>query len=125
MTPEEQIRINAELIAQHLSQHAGFKLGFDEQSVEWLNGFIERQRSKEDFDLESNAGLSSKLGCFLGEALCAQLGGQWQETEYGPGVIFSDGNAAFPLNKVGKHFANGPEDSILRFYRSASVLFRS
>jgi hypothetical protein len=118
MSLEEMIRANAELITQHLSGHAGFSLGFDEPSVEWLDGFIERQRTREDFDLDLNAGLSSMIGCFLGEALSARLGGKWQQTEHGLGVIFTDGKAAFPIGSVERQFANGSEGSILSFYRS-------
>jgi hypothetical protein len=44
------------------------------------------------------------------ECVCRNFGGRWEETEHGPGVIFSDGNACFPLNKVGKQFANGGDD---------------
>lgn len=123
MSFEENIRANAELVVQHMSQHAGFELDYDESSIEWLDGLIERQRVKDDFDLETNRGLSDKLGCFLGEALCVNLGGEWQQTEYGLGVVFSDGNTAFPFTKVEKQFANGSDDSIFSFYRTALTLF--
>jgi hypothetical protein len=63
------------------------------------------------------------LGCFLGECICRNFGGEWQETEYGPAVVFSDGNACYPLNKVGKQFANGADDSVLSFYQTIPVLF--
>ncbi|MFN6962731.1 MAG: hypothetical protein ACK4S4_03075 [Pyrinomonadaceae bacterium] len=124
MTIEESIEANARLVSEHLSAHAGFTLAYDERSVEWLDGFIERQRAREDFDVAANAKLSSMLGCFLGEAMCAEFGGRWQETDHGPGVVFANGSTAFPLAKVEKQFVNGADagDSILGFYRSARAI---
>jgi len=46
MTIEEKIRANADLIREHLSQQAGFELGYDSKSIKWLDGFIERQRDQ-------------------------------------------------------------------------------
>ena len=67
--------------------------------------------------------LGQMLGCFLGECICRNFGGQWQESEYGPAVVFADGNSCFPLNKTGKHFANGADDSVLSFYQTIPILF--
>jgi len=123
MTIGDRIRANADLVAAQLSGPAGFQLGFDERSVEWIDGFVERQRARDDFEMGVVRSLSEKLGCFLGEALRAAIGGEWIETEKGLAVVFSDGNAAFPLTKVRKHFANGSDDSIDSFYRTAITLF--
>ena len=117
--------MNAGLITEHLSQHAGFELENDAESIEWLDGFIERRRARDDFDLEAEASISNKIGCFLGQALCESLGGRWDQTEYGLGVVFPDGNVAYPLAKTDKHFANGSDDSIYSFYQTALTLFSS
>ena len=45
-------------------------------------------------------------------------------SENGLGIAFSDGNAAFPFNKIRKQIYNGSEDSIASFYNSISVLFK-
>ncbi len=121
LTLEEKLRLNAEMIIQNLSQHAGFELGFNEQSVEWIDGFIERQRAREGFE---PGGLINTLGSFLGECMCREIGGAWKFQPNGQlAVELSNGNAAFPFNKVEKHFANGAEDSIYSFYQSAAVIF--
>jgi hypothetical protein len=122
---EDKIRMNADLVMKSLSGPAGFELGLDARSVAWIDGFIERQRMRENFDPKTNGGLSNTLGCFLGEALRVQLGGEWQQTDNGLGVVFSTGNTALPLNKVAKQFSNGPEDSVLSFYESALTIFGS
>ena len=124
LTLEEKLRINADLVIQHLSQHAGFELAYDQQSVEWIDGFVERQRAREDFNLASAEGLVQNLGSFLGESLRCELGGVWKQLDDGLAIVFRDGNAAFPFNKVRKQFANGNDDSIAGFYKSAAVLFR-
>ncbi|PYT00037.1 MAG: hypothetical protein DMF63_08690 [Acidobacteria bacterium] len=123
LTLEEKLRINADLIKEHLSPAAGFELAFNEASVAWIDGFIERQRSRDDFDLAASDGLAQKLGSFVGECMCNEFGGKWKQLDEGLGIVFSDGNAAFPLTKVRKQFANGSDDSILSFYRSAAALF--
>ena len=116
----DRIRANAELV---IGQFPDQGLGYNKESVEWLDGFIERQRER--LDAQQAAGLSQTLGCFLGECIRQNFGGEWQQNEHGLGVVFSDGNACFPLNKVGKQFANGREsgDSVLGFYDSISTLF--
>ena len=120
----DKLRLNAEMVIGNLSQHAGFQLGFDAESVEWVDGFIERQRSRDDFDAASSGGLVNTLGSFLGECMCQALGGVWRQQPDGALIVeFSDGNAAYPFNKVAKHLANGSDDSIHSFFRSAAVLF--
>jgi hypothetical protein len=114
----DRLKANAELVIKQFPDEA---LGYDERSVEWLDGFIERQRLR--MEPEKSAGLAQTLGCFLGECICRNFGGEWQETEYGPAVVFSDGNACYPLNKTGKQFANGADDSVLSFYRTIPVIF--
>ncbi len=61
LTLEEKLRLNAELVIKQLSQHAPFPLGFDEESVGWIDGFIERQRARADFE---PGGLVNTLGSF-------------------------------------------------------------
>jgi hypothetical protein len=123
LTLDQKLRLNADLIIEHLSPAAGFQLALDERSVEWIDGFIERQRSREDFDLAASDGLAQKLGSFLGECMCNELGGEWKQLDEGIAVVFSQGNAAFPITKVRKQFASGAEDSILSFYQSAATVF--
>lgn len=96
-------------------------LGYNEESVAWADGFVERQRARAD--MEDFTGLSNVVGCFLGECIRINFGGEWQSTEYGLAMAFSDGNSCFPLNKAGKHFANGADDSILSFYQTIPALF--
>ena len=122
MTLEEKLGANAEMVIAHLSQHAGFTLGFNEASVEWIDGFIERQRMREG---KEPGGLVNTLGSFLGECFCREYGGAWHQSSNGQlSVKFSDGNEAFPFNKVAKQFANGAEDSISELLQNRRRRFR-
>ena len=117
----ENIRRNAELVVSVFAENNNVNLGYDEESVEWLDGYVERNR--ENFDEATIDKLTSVLGSFLGECICRNFGGEWQQTENGLAVTFADGNAAYPLNKIGKHFRNGADDSILSFYRTIPLIF--
>jgi hypothetical protein len=117
----ENIRLNAELVAKTFAQNNGVDLSFDEDSVEWLDGYIERNREK--WDDQTKERLSGVLGSFLGECIRMNFGGEWTMSEYGPGIVFDDGNAAYPFNKIRKQMENGEEDSIASFYSTIPLVF--
>jgi hypothetical protein len=114
------IRKNAELVVERLGTLSGIAFGYDRESVKWVEGFIERQRSQPEFDLAELSGLVSTLGSFLGECIIKNAGGTWswsdQDVEWG--IRFGGGESAFPISKVRKQFVNGVEggDSILGFF---------
>lgn len=121
MNQFENIRLNAELVRKTFAENNDVRLEFDAPSVEWLDGYIERNRA--NWSGAAAEQLSGVLGSFLGECIRAEYGGEWRETENGLAVAFSDGNAAFPFNKIRKQIENGGEDSIASFYNSIAVLF--
>ena len=119
LTQLELIKKNAQLVIERLGPLSKIDFGFNRESVEWIEGFIERQRARVDFDLEGSSALVDILGSFLGEAIIANGGGAWRGSEtHGLGVTFPDGNSCYPFNKVHKAFRDGLEggDSILSFY---------
>jgi hypothetical protein len=121
MKPEEQLRALAERFIALASEKLGVELRYDEASVEWTDGYIERIRANVD---ESSANEVSKfIGAFLGESIIANYGGRWREDEGTWAVYFSEGNAAFPFAKVLKQYENGGEDSILSFYQMIPIVF--
>jgi hypothetical protein len=114
----ERLAANAELVIKTFPDAS---LDYDSESVEWIDGYIERNREK--WDDATKMSLANVLGSFLGEVMILNLNAFWEEDENGFAVVFSDGNRAYPLNKAGKHIANGPEDSIYSFYQTAEQLF--
>jgi hypothetical protein len=117
-----QIEANVRLAIDQLGPLSDVDFGLNQESVEWVEGFIERQRSRPDFDLERIGGLIGVLGSFLGACIVAATGGSWHRPgDDGWGVLLPDGSTAFPFAKVHKQFRDGVEagESIVSFYRIA------
>ena len=121
MKHEEQLRALAERFVALTSEDLGVALRFDEASVEWADGYVERVR--QGIDESSARELSNFIGAFLGECIIANYGGAWREVEGDWGVFFDEQNAAFPFAKVQKQFQNGGEDSIHSFYTVIPIIF--
>ncbi len=111
------IRATAELGVRELAHASGMQFGYDQDSVAWVEGFIERQRA--EFP-DTSRGLVSVLGSYLGEAIIEAVpGADWAEDDNGAlGIRFPTGDTAYPFNKVDKQIAEGLEngESILSFY---------
>lgn len=123
---EEQIRANVELVIGQLGPLSEIDFGLNRESVEWVEGFIERQRTRPDIDEDFVDGLVNTLGSFLGECIAANTGGRWEwsEEQQALGIVFPAGGiaspsaTAFPFAKVRKLFDHGLEagQSITSFY---------
>ena len=118
----ERIIANAELVVNTFAAQNSVDLDFDENSVEWLDGYIERNR--QNWDAEMAEKLTGVLGSFLGECIRRNFGGEWQQTEMGLGVALDNGNVSFPFNKIRKHIKNGSDDSIAAFYKTIPNIFK-
>lgn len=113
------IKQNASLAIREIGPLSGIDFGLNRESVEWVEGYIERLRSHEDFGSNPTGHLVSVLGSFLGECIIAKAGGEWHfDDEHGWGIVFPNGDRANPINKVRSAFIGGVAggDSILSFY---------
>jgi hypothetical protein len=113
------IKANAAMVIEKLGQASEIDFGYDQASVEWLDGFIERQRVRVGGD---GGRMIDVLGSYLGEAIIARTGGAWAVSADGQlGVRFPNGDWAFPFSKVRKQWAAGREEgeSIVGFYTVA------
>ena len=45
-----QVQSNVDLVISQLGPLSGIDFGLNRESVAWIDGFIERQRSRPDFD---------------------------------------------------------------------------
>jgi hypothetical protein len=115
----EAIDKNSQLVRSRMPEVAGIPFEYDEASVEWLDGYINRMRDQ--FGDEPGR-LSQVLASYIGESIRRRYGGRWVDTEGSIGVEIRPDFIVFPFNKVDKQFENGPEDSVLSFYRSIPVL---
>jgi hypothetical protein len=118
-----RIKANAEFALQEFREVAEKNIGFDAESVAWVEGFVERARERyADAEGGVPSGLVSTIGSYLGEAIIAETGGHWIEDEAGGlAVAFPNGDAVYPFNKVTKQFELGIAggESILSFYSVA------
>jgi hypothetical protein len=114
------IRANAALVIKEFGELSGTAFGYDESSVAWVEGYIERLRKQHGESAPD--GLVSVIGSYLGEAIIAKAGGQWMEDDAGRlGIRFANGDTAYPFTKVQKPLDNGLEagDSIASFYETS------
>lgn len=102
---------------------SGLAFDYDADSVEWLDGYINRQHAREDIDEETVNGMVSVLGSYLGECIRHTYGGEWRASEYGWGIFFDATNAVYPISKTRKQFENGEEDSIYGFFKMIPAVY--
>ncbi len=123
---EERIRANAELVVQQTRSLSGIDFGYTEESVKWLEGYIERLRNSGEFEnAEAKTKLISVFGSFLGECIVRCYGGAWKLHEPGAWcVAFDENNKAFPFAKVAKQIDNGLEDGIASFFSMIPLVFK-
>ncbi|MDT7541546.1 MAG: hypothetical protein QOE33_1450 [Acidobacteriota bacterium] len=119
---EEHLRGLAEKFIAIIRSKLGVELRYDNESVEWADGYIGRVRNSVSAD--SVESISSLIGSFVGECIMANYGSHWREIDGASGVCFDGGNCAFPFAKVQKQFLHGEGDSIFSFYRTIGVVFK-
>ena len=118
-----KIKVNAELANQRFMEISDLEFAYDAPSVQWLDGYIERQRVRPGMDDDAVEGLVGVLGCWLGECIIACYGGEWAEIDGQWGVQFDGRNAVFPISKMKKQFQNGSSDSVSSFFETIPVIF--
>ena len=123
---EKHIRANAELVLQQIRSINGPDFGYTEQSVKWLEGYIERLRNSGEFVIhDTRIKLINVFGSFLGECIVRCYGGAWKQHESGVWcVAFNEDNIAFPFAKVTKQIDYGLEDGIASFFNVIPTIFK-
>lgn len=108
----------AQLVKTELS------LDFDVKSVEFVEGFIERNRGA--FVKGESSGLVNSIAAFLGKCIIENYGGDWDMDADSNAicVAFDAGNKIFPFAKVAKQFENGTEDSVHSFFELIPLVFK-
>ncbi len=119
---DDAILANAELVLAALREcYAKPSLGYDAEGVHFLDRFIDG-RYKNPNENQTPM-LVQTLGSFLGECIRRSHGGEWVEADSSWAIRFSEGNLAYPFNKVRKQLQHGPEDSVLSFFEHIPVVF--
>lgn len=121
----EHIKANAEMVIQQMRPLSGTDFGYTRESVEWLEGYIERLRQSGKFEAGATKDkLASVFGSFLGECIVRCYGGNWTERGGVWCVTFEGDNVAYPFAKVSKQMEHGLEDGIGGLFRAVPVLFK-
>ncbi|MFX0094728.1 MAG: hypothetical protein ACFFBD_23530 [Candidatus Hodarchaeota archaeon] len=119
---EDRIRETAEQVIRIIREDLGIALEYDEESVAWVDGYIERIKERSS-DQESFENLIGAFGAYLGECIRHQFGGQWEEIDGQWAIVFIEGKKhveVFPFGKVEKQFHSN-YDSILEFFTATST----
>ena len=120
MSAPPQIKQNAQWVIENFGPQSGLpKFGFDAESVGYLDAFIDRQGASFRSSEQGTNKIVSLLGAYLGEAIIATYGGQWQQTADGLALAIESGSQRHilqPFHKVHKRLINGPEDSLHHYF---------
>jgi hypothetical protein len=123
LTPENALEAAAEAV-EFVRTKAHLELDYSPRSLENLDDVLEDIHKSGQKSHEMGGGVTC-FGCYLGEVLIRDLGGQWRgreeagyrETAFPIVLAFSNGMALNPLGKVCKRIDNGAEDSLTSFCR--------
>jgi hypothetical protein len=124
MSQFQQIRANAALVAEKFGKQSGIEpFAHTQESVAYLDEFLERQQAIVKASEESVNRFVSLLGAYLGECILATYGGEWQESPQGLAIVIrtkTQFHLLQPFHKVYKRIVNGNEDN-LGFYFSKFI----
>jgi hypothetical protein len=123
LTPRNAHEAAAEAV-KFVREQFHLELDYSPQSLRNLDDVLEDFRNSGRTSHELGGGATC-FGCYLGEVLIRNLGGQWrgreevgfQQTASPIVLAFSVEMACNPLGKVCKRIDNGAEDSLTSFYR--------
>ena len=121
----DAIRANAEMLIKQSRPICGIDFGYTRESVQWLEGFIERLRQSGQFDGVGKGTLVSVFGSFLGECIVRCYGGKWTQRDGTWCIAFGDEDqhTAFPFAKVEKQIENGLEDGIAGLFNAIPAIW--
>ncbi|HWA24119.1 MAG TPA: hypothetical protein VG734_00485 [Lacunisphaera sp.] len=120
MSTLAQIKANAQYVQQQFGPKSGLdNFGYNAPSIAYLDGFLTRQNQLVACNPQSIAKFTSLIGAFVGEAIIATYGGEWQEGDgavrlrlaYGDHVHFLN-----PFQKVNNRILAGQEHNLESYF---------
>ncbi|HEX8428544.1 hypothetical protein [Hymenobacter sp.] len=114
-SPTAALRAAAEAVRQQLQASA-----YDATAVQQLADFIEAQRST--LPTTERQGVTTALGCFLGQCLVETYGGTWAQGPDGTTGVGIDQQHFFnPFFRVAEQFEKGLPESVAAFFASVPI----
>ena len=101
-----ELREDAELVIEVLSEKEDVLLDFSVDSVSWLDTYIDEHRA--ELDDGDKSVLREKFGAFLGESIRANYGGRWvKDSRDSWAIVFDEERQASPFDIIGEHLDHG------------------
>jgi hypothetical protein len=123
-TPENAPRFASDIVAA-AAKISGVQLDYTADSLKTVDDIIEKMR-QDGCTTDQIAETLFGFGCYVGEVLVRQAGGEWQNTAetsmakiagFPLIVALGQTNICNPIGKVFKRLRNGEEDSLHYFYQ--------
>ena len=97
-----ELREDAELVIEVLSEKEDIQLDYSADSISWLDAYIDEHRAK--LDDGDKSVLREKLGAFLGESIRRNFGGRWVKAVDGSWtIVFDKEHRASPFDIIDEH----------------------
>ncbi len=97
-----ELREDAQLVIEVLSEKEDIQLDFSADSVSWLDTYIEEHRAQ--LDESDKSVLQEKFGAYFGESIRHNYGGRWVK---GSGnrwmIVFDEDQQMSPFEIIGEH----------------------
>lgn len=96
------LREDAKLVIEVLSEKEDVQLDFTAESISWLDTYIDQHRS--ELDARDKEILQEKFGAFLGESIRRNYGGEWVRGDEDRWMIaFGERGRTSPFDIIGQH----------------------
>lgn len=111
----EEIFDSAAVVIESCRTNLGVNLECTAESMEWLDGYIDRLRTS-GFSGAEFRKLAQGFGSLLGETLIAVYGGSWVRTDSGIGVSLEGLGIEYPFHRIVRQIECGADESIYRHF---------
>jgi len=115
---ERRIRLYASSLVKECQELTDFEFGYNEESLEWVDRFINQQQAQNHRTSELEMDMMAKIGSFFGECIHKNYGGRWIKFENTWAIEVDSYLMVLPFDKTKKRFRNSEEDGIVSLFRS-------
>jgi len=114
----DELRDRGERVRVFFNTELQLDLDYDRATVEWLDGYIDRNR--DIFSGDKRYGWAMAFGYILGESIVREFGARWvRDEQFGDEWVVELPNGVGKANPIGKTYKHleDPNDSVGSFFR--------